>query len=219
MTAETIDTFCPTCNMQVVTRVIAQGYGGFNSSAINTLDEVDADYHGDHYFVSLCTKCTSPFLVKRSLFGIPGEFETITQESVLFPVESRLPLGKVPDPVKRAYEQAHRSYSASLYEPSALMCRRCLEALCKSLDAKGKNLQDKLDSLNASGYVDSRLTEWAHGVRLLGNEAAHDTDVIVTKDDAKDVLDFTEALLLYVFLLNQRFSEFKQRRAIGTTKT
>ena len=93
------------------------------------------------------------------------------------------------------------------------MCRRCLEALTKSLGAQGRNLQDKLDSLKTTGHVDSRLVEWAHSIRILGNEAAHDTDVAITKDDAKDVLDFTEALLLYVFLLNQWFAVFQRRRA------
>lgn len=213
MAAMTFDAFCLTCNMQVVTRVIAQGHGGFSSAAMNAIDETDAEYHGDHFFVALCTKCASPFLVKQSLYGIPGEFESITQESILFPVQSRLPLEGIPEPVKRSYEQAFRSYSASLYEPSALMCRRCLEALTKSLGAHGRNLQDKLDSLKTTGHVDSRLVEWAHSIRILGNEAAHDTDVAITKDDAKDVLDFTEALLLYVFLLNQRFAAFQRRRA------
>jgi hypothetical protein len=183
MAVETFDAFCPTCNMQVVTRVIAQGHGGFSSAAMNAIDEADAEYHGDHFFVALCTKCASPFLVKQSLYGIPGEFESLTQESILFPVESRLPLERIPEPVKRAYEQALRSYSASLYEPSALMCRRCLEALTKSLGAQGRNLQDKLDSLKTTGHVDSRLVEWAHSIRILGNEAAHDTDVAITKEN------------------------------------
>ena len=59
------------------------------------------------------------------------------------------------------------------------MCRRCLEALTKSLGAQGRNLQDKLDSLKTTGHVDSRLVEWAHSIRILGNEAAHDTDVAI----------------------------------------
>ena len=45
MAVETFDAFCPTCNMQVVTRVIAQGHGGFSSAAMNAIDEADAEYH------------------------------------------------------------------------------------------------------------------------------------------------------------------------------
>ena len=92
------------------------------------------------------------------------------------------------------------------------MCRRCLEALCNSLSASGKSLQAKLDALSESGSVDKRLTQWAHGIRAIGNEAAHDTEIELTKDDARDALDFTEALLMYVFALNARFVAFQQRR-------
>lgn len=212
MAGETFDAFCPTCNMQVTTRVIASGYGGSSLSAFNSIDEEDVEYHGDCFFVALCTRCSSPFLVKQLRYTIAGDFESITKETILFPVESRLPLDGIPEPIKRAYEQALRSYAASLYEPSSLICRRCLEALAKSLGAQRGNLQEKLDSLKASGHIDSRLVKWAHCIRILGNEAAHDTDMMVTKEDEKDALEFTEALLLYVFLLNKRFEAFQSRR-------
>jgi hypothetical protein len=46
----------------------------------------------------------------------------------------------------------------------------------------------------------------------LGNEAAHDTQTELSKNDARDALDFTEALLMYVFVLNGRFEAFSARR-------
>ncbi|HAA85638.1 MAG TPA: hypothetical protein DCE14_04705 [Kosmotogaceae bacterium] len=61
-------------------------------------------------------------------------------------------------------------------------------------------------------FIDNRLAEWADGVRAVGNEAAHDTETELTKDDAKDALDFTEAIIMYVFSLNTRFESFKSRR-------
>jgi hypothetical protein len=36
--------------------------------------------------------------------------------------------------------------------------------------------------------------------------------LILSKEDAKDALDFTEALLIYVFVLNERFAAFSARR-------
>ena len=212
MTEEAFDTFCPDCNMQVSAAVICHGHGGFSSSSMNAIDVADAEYHGDTYFVALCNKCSAPFLVKRSLYGIPGEFETITDESVLYPQTSRLPLEGVPDSVRRAYDQALSCFSASAYEECALMCRRCIEALCNSTSATGKSLQGKLDHLAFTGVVDKRIAEWAHGIRAVGNEAAHDTEAQLLKDDAKDALDFTEALLMYVFALNSRFQAFQKRR-------
>ncbi len=108
---------------------------------------------------------------------------------------------------------AARSFSASLFEPCVLMCRKCLEAICKNFGAKGSDLNSKLQSLSDAGQIDFRLLNWAHQIRLIGNEAAHDPDTKVTKLDARDVLDFTEAILIYVFSLTSRFEAFRARRA------
>jgi hypothetical protein len=217
MEDESFDVFCPECNIQVAARVICTGNCDFSSNALNPIDESDAEYHGDTYSVALCRRCNSPFLIKQSRYGVPGEFETITSEVVLFPQASRLHADGIPESVQRAYEQAHKCYSASSYEACALMCRRCLEALCKSLSAPGRSLQAKLDALSDSGAIDKRLAQWAHGIRAIGNEAAHDTDTELTKSDARDALDFTEALLMYVFALNARFLAFQQRRGQSTS--
>jgi hypothetical protein len=48
--------------------------------------------------------------------------------------------------------------------------------------------------------------------RLVGNEAAHDVEAAVTADDARDILEFTEALLMYVFTLDTKFRSFAERR-------
>jgi hypothetical protein len=212
MSSESHDLFCPKCNILVSARVIASGHGGFSSAALNPEDVPDAEYHGDSYSVALCGRCSSPFLLKESRYGVPGEFETITESQLLFPSESRLPLEGVPEPVRRAYEQASRSFGASLYEPCALMCRRCLEGVCKVQGASGSNLNAKLESLEKSGAIDARMVRWAHGIRLLGNDAAHDLDTVISQEDARDVLDFTEALLIYIFALNHRFAAFSARR-------
>lgn len=215
MSDKSFDVFCPNCNIQAEARVIANGSGGFRNSAAGTFDDIDAEYHGDFYSVALCRRCDSPFLIRQSLYGIPAEFETITSEEVLYPVSSKLPLDGVPPPVRRALDQAVRSFSSSSFDACALMCRRALEALCKELGAGNGTLQFKLDALSKAGVIDSRLANWAHEVRAVGNEAAHDTDSELSQNDARDALDFTEAILTYVYVLGQRFNAFVARRKKG----
>lgn len=215
MEDEVFDVFCPHCNIQAEARVIAIGAGGFHSEGSVRFDEADAEYHGDTYYVALCRRCKSPFLIRRSLYGVPGEFESITAEDVLFPMSSRLPVEGLPQPVLRAFEQAVRSFSSSSFDACALMCRRALEALCKELEAGSGTLQAKLDTLSKRGTIDARLASWAHGVRAVGNEAAHNTDAELSKDDARDALDFTEAILTYVYVLGRRFEAFEARRKKG----
>ena len=212
MSDQSFDVYCPRCNIQVEAPVIASGHGGFQSKAASALGEVDAEYHGDVFYVALCRRCKEPFLIRQSLYGIPGEFETITSEEVLYPISSRFPLEGVPEATRRSYNQAVRCYSSSSFDACALMCRRSLEALCKEFAVTTGSLQTKLDTLFKQSVIDSRLVEWAHSIRAVGNEAAHDTDTELSQDDAKDALDFTEAILMYVFVLGSRFTTFAERR-------
>ena len=182
------------------------------ANSIDPIDVVDAEYYGMHYSVCLCRRCSQPFLVRESYYGIPGEFETITEMTILYPVESKLPLESLPDTVKMAYDQALKSFRASLFEPCVLMCRKCLEAVCKTFGVKGRNLSERLTALSEANYIDDRLLNWAHAIRLLGNEAAHEIEVPVSKEDARDIIEFTEAILIYVFSLTKRFESFEARK-------
>jgi len=204
------DLFCPKCNILVETKVIAEGSGRFEST--NPLNDIDAPYNMDMFFLSLCPRCNQPFLVKQSLYGVPAEFETVADEVVLYPDRSRIPVENLPLAIRTAYEQAIRSFDVALYEPCVLMCRKALEVVCKSLGATGKNLYQRIEKLKVLRYIDQRLLDWSHEIRSIGNDAAHDIDAEITVDDARDILDLTEAILLYVFSLNSRFDEYKKRQ-------
>jgi len=74
--------FCPHCNIQAEARVIAVGDGGLRSEAAELAEEMFAMYHGDKYYVALCRRCESPFLIRQALYEREAEFETITTEEV-----------------------------------------------------------------------------------------------------------------------------------------
>lgn len=218
MSKDSFDLFCPDCNILVAAKVIASGSGGFRSDAVNPLDEVDTEYHGQYYSVALCGRCSRPFLIRESLYGIPGEFEAVTDEKLLFPASPTGSLDGVPKPALSSMEQAVRSFKTGSYDAAALMCRRTMEAVCRALGAAGSSLASKLQSLRDSGHIDEKLLKWAHGVRLVGNDAAHEIDQGISREDAQDVLELTEALLLYVFSLDKKFREFENRRAGAAAK-
>lgn len=207
------DVFCTECNMLVTAKVIAKGQGEFDSKSIGPIDGLDTEYYGELFITCLCGRCAQPFLIQQSRYGIPGEFETVTDQMILYPLEDSSVTENLPDVLKNVYDQAVKAFKASLFEPSVLMCRKCLEGICSILEVEGRNLNVKLDNLQQDGHIDSRLLDWAHQIRLIGNEAAHDINVPVTKLDAKDVLEFTEAILIYVFSLTKRFEAMKERRA------
>jgi hypothetical protein len=213
MATDSIDVFCPNCNILISAAIKATMTVSNHGDTVSELDMADAPYHSQHYVLALCGRCEGPFLVRQLLYGIPAEFESVTEETVLYPMGDRLTLSDIPHTVQRAHEQAVRAFNAALYEASTLMCRKALEAICQLKGASGGSLYDRLAALRQLGFIDARLLEWAHAIRLVGNDAAHDTDADVQKDDARDVLDLTEAILLYVFSLSARFSRFRTRRA------
>lgn len=135
MPSEPFDLFCPECNILVEAQVVASGYGGFESKGATIFDEVDAEYYGDVLYIALCRRCKSPFLVRQSLHGVPGEFETITSEEVLYPASLKLPLERVLGTIRSAYDQAARCYATSPFDACALMYRRPIEGLCRKLGA------------------------------------------------------------------------------------
>jgi len=60
--------------------------------------------------------------------------------------------------------------------------------------------------------IDSKLITWLDGLRMIGNDAAHDLNAQIDKSDALDSLHFVEAVFMYVFSLNARYDEFQSRR-------
>ena len=78
---------------------------------------------------------------------------------------------------------------------------------------KERGLAAGLKKLKETGVIEPRLFEWAEALRTLGNEAAHGVRATISHQDAKDTLEFTEALTEYVFTYRDRFERFKSRRA------
>ncbi len=82
----------------------------------------------------------------------------------------------------------------------------------QTLSANGRDLARCLADLKDNGHIDTRLPNWAHGVPPVGNAAAHNAETAVSPEDPRDIPDFTEALLMYVFTLDARFRSFEARR-------
>jgi hypothetical protein len=83
----------------------------------------------------------------------------------------------------------------------------------------GGTLAAQLKKLKENGTIESRLFEWAEMLRTMGNEAAHGVGFAVSREDAQDTLEFTEALIEYAFTYRDKFEEFKKRRAKATAQS
>lgn len=130
----------------------------------------------------------------------------------VYPSPDRRADYRLPKQLRECFDEALGCLRANLYASTALMCRKTLEGLCQLKGAPG-GLGVGLKRLHDNGVIDDRLFGWAEALRQDGNLAAHDLEVRVSRDDANHIVDFTEAILEYVFVLSERFQEFQELRA------
>jgi hypothetical protein len=155
-----------------------------------------------------CPNCENPFLITEDeVFG--------TQ--VLYPHADNRINPNLPTPIKSAYREALVCFKSKAYTATAIMCRKTLEGICVENGATGNNLVVNLKTLKDKGIIESRLYEWADALRISGNEAAHDVNIAVSQENARDILEFTNALLEYIFTFRDKFEQFKQRRSANET--
>lgn len=137
----------------------------------------------------------------------------------LYPVEKEtvISLGTIPPKVISAFQKAKKCHVTHVYEPAVIMARKCLEAVCGDLGARGRNLADRIDWLLENEKIDKKLHQWATQLRLVGNDAAHDLEMTISRKDSEDSLAFLNAMLLYIHTLDKKFSEFVKRREKSNT--
>ena len=69
-----------------------------------------------------------------------------------------------------------------------------------------------LQEMKNQGIIENRLFEWADMLRISGNEAVHDLSVTISADDARDIIEFTNALLEYLFTFRDKYTQYIKRQ-------
>ena len=179
------------------------------------VDATELKHHYIHYDTAPtlrvtfahCPKCQRAFLGQSM-----EDFDGYEQAQQIFPpLESRLPAG-IPTNIGAAYTEAHKCLRAGAYTAAAVMCRKTLEGVCAEHGFRERSLASSLRAMKEAGAIEARLFEWADALRISGNEAAHGVELTTTAEDASDILDFTNALIEYIFTFRDRFEQFKARR-------
>ena len=109
--------------------------------------------------------------------------------------------------IKREYEEAVNCLRQSNFAAAGTMFRKVLELATTPLAGneitftKRENLKSRIDKLAEKNLITPAMGEWAHLIRLDGNDAVHEEDAVFTKDDAKQMREFTQMFLLCAFTL------------------
>lgn len=107
------------------------------------------------------------------------------------------PLPHLPDKIQSVYLQAKNSVFRKCPDAAGAMARKTLEMTCKHIDGSyNGTLFKHIDYLHSKGLITKDLKEWAHTIRLEGNNAAHG-EALISEEDSEDILNFTEMFLMY----------------------
>lgn len=164
------------------------------------------------YVFLKCRNCGHPLLVSQENIGNMAEGDIWDTPVTMYPSHERYANPNLPTPLKLAIDEAHTCFKSRAYTATAIMCRKTLEGICASQNITERNLVRSLTKMKDDGVIDERLHQWADALRITGNEAAHGVETTIPREDAQDILDFTAAILDYVFSFKGKFDEFQQRR-------
>lgn len=118
----------------------------------------------------------------------------------------------IPRLTRKSLQEAKKCLSAHAYSACAVMCGRAIEGICAEHKTKSKTLAGGLKELRDTQIIDQRLFEWGDSLREKRNIGAHATDEDVSREDARDVLEFALAISEYVFVLSTKYEAFKSRQ-------
>ncbi|WP_157768155.1 DUF4145 domain-containing protein [Xanthomonas citri] len=124
----------------------------------------------------------------------------------------------VSENVRRAYLQGCDNAARGNRDAAAAMFRKALDVSTKELDPQSanRNLKPRIDALYQSGKLTADLKDWAHLIRLDGNEGAHDEDEL-TGEQIEQLESFTELFLIYTFTLPAEVSRRKEQAQPGNS--
>lgn len=170
---------------------------------------------GGRYILLECASCGSPFLASRSastrepdLWTPP--YQLYPGDQTVFDAYDMVNIHFAAPVVYKTYSEAMKVFKVDSFDATAIMCRKTLELLCEHFGAKRGSLKEKIEALRTKGIIDDRIHAWADELlREIGNDAAHSSTV--SREDAKDALDFCKAIIDYLFVFMPAFKRFKDR--------
>ena len=151
------------------------------------------------------TECHHPSLVFRE-FSHDRQSGGFGHETV-----GQLPWGSadaepdLPAEIESDRMEAWACLHGGCFRAAVIMARAAVQRAVRALEPEGGTLAAEIDSLVGKGKITTELMEWAHAVRMDGNDAAHpDTLGEVTRKDAADSLEFMDAFLRLAVALPAR---------------
>lgn len=110
----------------------------------------------------------------------------------------------IPEIARKFLQQAMDTLHAP--DAAAVMAGAAVDAMLKELGYKDGSVYKRIDEALANNQLTKGMAEWAHVVRLGSNRPRHadKENPHVTPQEAKQSVDFAEALGNFLFVLSAR---------------
>lgn len=198
-------------------------------SAFSIIDQYPhRSVKGRQFITSVCGVCDIPIIVQYVDMNIVRGYSatSLTSVAVDFPginfvIETSWPTGgsdapsDLPINVQKFFEQGSQNERAQNWDAAGAMFRKTLDVATKILDPalSAKNLFHRIEALVTQGSLTAAIGEWAHEIRIDGNDAVHG-DEPETSDDVAAMHEFCRAFLTYSFSLPSLVARRKSRSSV-----
>lgn len=112
----------------------------------------------------------------------------------------------IPDSARRYLQQAYETLHAP--DAAAMIAGSAVDAMLKHKGYQSGSLYSRIDKALEENVLTKGMADWAHSVRLGSNRPRHaDAErPHVSNDEAKQSVDFAEALAHFLFVLTARIN-------------
>lgn len=179
----------------------------------------------ENYGMFSCPSCDGPLLA-TVLSGAQYPIKNIAlnvRDAAHYTVTKIEPLAvareapeHTPAAIAEFYVEARDSLHRGKWTSAAGMLRKCMEVALKEFapDVDAWKLEKRIDKLAADNRITPALQEWAHELRLDGNEALHGTEP-ASEGLATRMERLTHFLLVYLYTLPAQVAQARADRENG----
>jgi hypothetical protein len=180
-----------------------------------------------------CPKCTLPC----TILLVPGPDKKATADWFGMPLPSNTPNVDIltfsgweiftvwpkpslvvapqftPPDIARLYTQAHSAKNRGEREAAGFVFGKTVEVSIKAIAPNSKgSLATRIDELAQSGHLSPDVQKWAHEVRIIRNDAVHET-AEPSEQDIAEIAEFVEAFLMFVFTMPKKHEMRTSRKS------
>ncbi|MDR6453925.1 DUF4145 domain-containing protein [Variovorax paradoxus] len=119
----------------------------------------------------------------------------------------------VPEKIARTYVEAAEARRRRSWNAACGMYRRAMELALKAFapEVEAWKLEKRIDKLANEHRITRDIQQWAHELRLDGNEALHG-DEDATEEMTEQMHHLTHFLLVYLYTLPKQIEDARERR-------